>query len=148
MTAAATMTSSKFPQAGKAGHGRTNSKSCFSSEAQQQQVPRYQIPLWPGDSQRELECLGQPFTHGADPSAMQHAPASFLVLVSSHLSSALNFYFDFTALLGEQWIFIKAPQQHTHHKHHFPQSFKTLPHPSSQPTKRQRTSQIRWLGEL
>lgn len=30
---------------------------------------------------------------------MQHAPAPFLVLVSSHLSSALNFYFDFTALL-------------------------------------------------
>lgn len=60
---------------------------------------------------------------------MQHAPASFLELVSTHLTSALNFYFDFTALLGEQWIFIRAPQQHTHHKHNFPESFKTLPTP-------------------
>lgn len=60
---------------------------------------------------------------------MQHASTSFLVLVSTHLSSALNFYFYFPALLGEQWIFIRAPQQHTHHKHHFPQSFKTPPTP-------------------
>lgn len=71
--------------------------------------------------------LGQPLTHGTDPSTMQHAPVLFLVLESTHLSSALNFYFDFPALVGEQWIFIKTPQQHTHHKHNFPQSFKTLP---------------------
>lgn len=120
-------------------------RAAFSSEAQQKQVPCYQIPLWPGDSKRGLECLGQPFTHGADPSAMQLAPASLLVLVSSYLSSVPNFYFDFTALLGEQWIFIRAPQQHTYHKHHFPFSNS---HPSSQTIKRQRTSQIRWLGEL